>query len=226
MKTTLLILVLTGVGSFGVSQQISCAHFDEQQGFEPPQYTMRGCRSFNELLAAGGIKITQGPGIKSYACFGTTFPEEGHDLFILASLGGVMSFSGDNKQNGMASMQTFGGGVKLNGGFTDMTWTQYPEERPILWSEGTWVGHGDAQMTGWNEEAKSLVEQPAAIWKSLHIPRLHASVESDTVTLRLELNNASGAVETLDFNRRTGRALLDLGSDERAVRCVSVEEPN
>jgi len=63
-------------------------------------------------------------------------------------------------------------------------------------------------------------------WKLLHIPRLHASVESDTVTLRLGMNNANGAVETLNFNRRTGRALLDLGNKEHALRCVSIEESN
>jgi hypothetical protein len=58
------------------------------------------------------------------------------------------------------------------------------------------------------------------------MPRLHASVESDTVTLRLEMNNAKGMVETLKFNRRTGRALLDLGEKEQALRCVTIEDQN
>lgn len=187
---------------------------------------MKGCRSFNELQAAGGIKITKGKGFKSYACFATTEPEEGQDLFIVASLGGVMIIGDNKEQNGTASMQTFMDGVKVNDGFTPMTWTQYPKESPYLWSEGTWLGHGDAQLMNWSEEAKSLVPQPESNWKLLHIPRLHASVESDTVTLRLEMNNAKGAVETLNFNRRTGRGFLGLGEDELRLRCIPIEEQN
>ena len=204
---------------FALGQQISCAKFDEQQGAKPPEYTMKGCRSFNELQAAGGIKITEGKGMKSYACFATTFPEEGQDLFIFAALGGVFEFTDDKEHNGGASIQTFFGGVQLNKGYTPMVWTQYPKENPFLWSEGTWLGHGDAQMMTWSDETKSLVPQSEDNWKLLHIPRLHASVESDTVTLRLEMNNAKGAVETLNFNRRTGRALLDLGNKEHASLC-------
>ncbi len=157
MKLTLLTVMLRP--PFALGQQISCAKFDEQQGAKPPEYTMKGCRSFNELQAAGGIKITEGKGMKSYACFATTFPEEGQDLFIFAALGGVFEFTDDKEHNGGASIQTFFGGVQLNKGYTPMVWTQYPKENPFLWSEGTWLGHGDAQMMTWSDETKSLVPQ-------------------------------------------------------------------
>jgi hypothetical protein len=225
MKLALLALILLGT-SFAVGQQIPCAKFDEQQEYKSPQYTMKGCRSFNELEAAGGIKITKGKEIKSYACFATTSPDEGQDLFIFAALGGVMSYPDDKDKNGMASMQTFLGGVKLNDGFTDMTWTQYPKASPFLWSDGAWVGHGDAQMMGWSEEAKALVPQPESNWKLLHLPRLHVSVDVDTVIFRLDMNNDKGAVESLRFNRRTGRALLELGDKSQALRCVAIEDQN
>jgi hypothetical protein len=218
MKSTLLVLMLLAT-PFALGQQISCAKFDEQQGQESPKYTMKGCRSFNELQAAGGIKIVKEKGIKNYSCFATVFPEEGRDLFIFASLGGVISFSNE-EQNGFASMETFMGGVSLNRGYTLVTWTQYPKANPFLWSEGNWHGHGDAQM-----KDESL--KPESNWKRLHIPRLHASVEGDTVQLRLEINNDLGAVETLDFNRRTGRALLNFGDNEEyALRCIPIEEQN
>jgi hypothetical protein len=225
MKLTLLALMLLAT-SFTFGQQIPCAKFDEQQGYKSPEYTMKGCRSFNELQAAGGIKIIKGRGIKSYACFATTLPEEGQDLFIFASLSGIESISDDKEHNGDASMQTFLGGVKLNGAFTPMTWTQYPKENPFLWSEGTWVGHGDAEMMTWSDEAKSLVPQSESSWKLLHVPRLHASVDSDTVVLRLEMNNDRGAIESLRFSRRTGRAVLELGGNSHSLRCVSIEEQN
>jgi len=187
---------------------------------------MKGCRSFNELWVAGGIKIAKVKGTKSYACFATTLPEEEQDLFLFASLTGTEVIGDDKDHNGDASMQTFLGGVKLNGGFTPMTWTQYPKENPFLWSGGTWVGHGDAQMMTWSDEAKSLVPQPESSWKLLRVPRLHASVEGDTVALRLDLNNDAGAVETLKFNRLTGRALLELDDRSHALRCVAIEDQN
>jgi hypothetical protein len=89
MKPTLLALMLLATSPFDLSQQIPCAKFDEHQGDKSPAYTMKGCRSFNELLAAGGIKIDEGKGTKSYACFATTFPEEGEDFFIFAYLSGI-----------------------------------------------------------------------------------------------------------------------------------------
>jgi hypothetical protein len=225
MRLTLLALILfTTPLAFG--QQIPCAKFDEQQGYKSPQYTMKGCRSFNELEAAGGIKVTKGKEIKSYACFATTSPEEAQDLFIFAALRGVMSYPDDKEQNGMASMQMFMGGVKLNGGFTPMKWTQYPKENPFLWSDGSWVGHGDAQMMVWSDDTKSLVPQPESNWKLMHLPRLHASVDGDTVILRLDINNDKGTIESLRFNRRTGRALLELGDNTLALRCVSIEDQN
>src|SRR5262249_55135905 len=131
MKWSFLSLVLF-TSAFALGQQISCEQFDDQHGYKPPEYTMKGCRSFNELQRAGGIKITKGKGIKSYACFATTFPDEGQDLFIFASLGGVMQFDDNKEQNGMASMQTFLGGVEANNSFTPVTWTQYPKETPFL----------------------------------------------------------------------------------------------
>ena len=187
---------------------------------------MKGCRSFNELLAAGGIKITKAKEIKSYACFATTFPEESFDLFVFAELGGVMYFPDNKDQNGSASMKTFVNGVKANDGYTPMTWTQYPKSSPFLWSDGAWLGHGDAQMTTWSEESKSFVPEPESKWKLMQIPRLHASVEDDTVILTLDLNNAKGSVETLRFNRRTGRASLGSGNDQQALRCVAIGEQN
>ena len=123
-------------------------------------------------------------------------------------------------------MQTFLGGVKVSGGYTPMTWTRYPKQSPFLWSDGTWVGHGDAEMTKWSEETKSLVPVPESNWKVLHMPRLHAFVESDTVRLRLDMNDEKGTVEELRFNRRTGRALLNLGDKERALRCATIEDQN
>lgn len=223
MKIVLLTLILLA-SSFALSQQITCAKYDEQQGYKLPESTMRGCRSFNELLAAGGIKISKGKGVKSYSCFSTTSPGEAEDLFIFISFMGVISISGDSEHNGAASMQTFLGGVKANDGFTDMTWTQYPKESPFLWSEGIWVGHGDAEMSQWSDEKKALVPQPKSNWKLLRVPRLHASVEDDTVTLRLDINNAKETVETLKFNRRTGRALLDGEDKERSLRCIVIDE--
>lgn len=223
MKLLLLVLILFAT-SFAVGQQIPCAKFDEQQGHKAPEYTMKGCRSFNELQVAGGIKITKGKEIKSYACFATMSPDEGQDFFIFASLGGIMNYPEHKEQNGMASMQTFLGGVEVNSGFTPMTWTQYPKETPFLWSEGTWLGHGDAQLMKWSDEAKSLVPESESQWKLMHLPRLHASVDTDTVILRLEMNNDKGAVESLRFNRRTGRALLELDDNSRALRCVSIED--
>lgn len=225
MKLKLLALIPLAA-SCVAGQQIPCAKFDEQQEHKMPEYTMKGCRSFNELQAAGGIKITKGKGTKSYACFATTLPEEDQDLFIFASLSGTETISDDKEHNGDASMQTFLGGVKLNGGFTPMTWTQYPKENPFLWSEGIWLGHGDAQMMGWSEEAKALVPRPESEWKRTHLPRLHASVDSDTVMFRLDINNDKGNVESLRFNRRTGRALLELDDNSHALRCISIEDQN
>jgi hypothetical protein len=120
MKLESLALILLA-SSFAVGQQIPCAKFDEQQEYKTPEHTMKGCRSFNELQAAGGIKIIRGKGTKSYACFGTTLPEEAQDLFIFASLSGTETIGDDKEHNGDASVQTFLGGVKLNGGFTPMT---------------------------------------------------------------------------------------------------------
>jgi hypothetical protein len=225
MKLKWLALILLAT-SFAVGQQIPCTKFDEQPDTKIPQYTMRGCRSFNELEAAGGIKIDKGKEIKSYACFATTLPEEAQDFFIFAVLGGIMTYPDDKEQNGMASLQTFSGGVKLNSGFTPLKWTQYPKENPFLWSEGTWLGHGDAQMMGWSDEAKALVPQPESDWKRMHLPRLHASVDSDTVIFRLDINNDKGNVESLRFNRRTGRALLELDDNSHALRCVPIEGQN
>jgi hypothetical protein len=225
MKAMVLALLLVAT-CFASGQQIACAKFDEQQGYNSPKYTMKGCQSFNELQAAGGLKIDEGRWSKPFACFATTFPEEAQDLFIFVSLDGVIDFRDSTGDNGDASMQTFFGGVKLNSGFTSVTWTQYPKENPFLWSEGTWTGHGDAQLMKWSEESKSLVPDPDAKWNVLHIPRLHASIEDDTVTLRLEMNNVDGSVETLKFNRRTGRALLDFSEKEHALRCVPVAEQN
>lgn len=212
---------------FTFAQQISCGTFDEEQGHKLSEYAMKGCRSFNELRATGEVRVAKGRGIKSYACFATTFPEEGKDFFVFASLGGIMSFPTEKDKNGYAFMQTFLGGGELNDGYTTLTWTQYPKERPFLWSEGIWLGQGDAQMMTWSKDNKSLVPDPEPepeYWKLLQIPRLHASVESDVVTLRLELNNGTGIVETLRFNRLTGRALLDFGDNQqRALRCVSID---
>jgi hypothetical protein len=73
-----------------------------------------------------------------------------------------------------------------------------------------------------SDETKSLVPGPESAWKAMHMPRLHTSVEDDTVVLRLEMNNAKGSEETLRFNRRTGRAALRLGDKELAVRCVTI----
>jgi hypothetical protein len=146
MKLTSLLLMLLAT-PFALGQQIPCSKFDEQQQeYETPEYTMRGCRSFNELLAAGGIKVDKGKRDRPYACFASTLPEEGQDLFIFASLSGIESIAGDKEHNGSASMQTFRGGVEMNHGFAPMTWTQYPEKNHVLWSEGTWLGHGDAEI--------------------------------------------------------------------------------
>ena len=90
----------------------------------------------------------------------------------------------------------------------------------------TLVGHGDAEMMIWSDEAKSLVPQSESSWNLLHVPRLHASVDSDTVVLRLEMNNDKGAGESLRFNRRTGRAVLELGGNSHSLRCVSIEDQN
>lgn len=223
MRLTLLSLMVVAT-SFASGQQISCAKFDEEQGSKAPQYTMKGCRSFNELVAAGGIKITKAKEIKSYACFATTFPEESFDLFVFVELGGIMYFTDDKEHNGSASMKTFVSGVKANDGYTPITWTQYPKENPFLWSDGAWLGHGDAQMTTWSEETKSLVPQPESNWKLMQIPRLHASVEDDTIILNLDINNAKGSVETLRFNRRTGRASLGSADKQQALRCVTIED--
>jgi hypothetical protein len=225
MKLTLLVLVLLA-SLFGLGQQIPCAKVDEQQQeYKSPEHTMRGCRSFNELLAAGGIKVAKGERTKPYACFATTFPEEGEDLFIFASLSGIENFVGDKVHNGSASMQTFTGGVEMNHGFAPMTWTQYPEKNHVLWSEGNWLGHGEAQLTEWNEETKSLDPWPDGVWP-VNVPRLRVLVENDTVRLRLELNDTKGTVQTLDFNRRTGRALLGIGKKEQPLRCIPVGEQN
>jgi hypothetical protein len=216
------VMVLATPFAFG--QQIQCAKFDEQHGSNPPEFTMRGCRSSNELIEAGGIEVHTTKEIKDYSCFGTMRPEESQDFFIFVSLGGVMNFPNNKEQNGMASLQTFSEGVEINKGFAPMMWTQYPKDNPFLWSDGVWLGHGDAQMMKWDEATKSLVPDAEIQWKLMHRPRLHASVEGDTVTLQLELNNANGAVETLMFNRRTGRAALTLGNTDKALRCVSVQD--
>jgi hypothetical protein len=209
---------------FTFGQQIACAKFDEQHGSNPPEYTMRGCRSSNELLAAGGIKVNTDKEIKDYSCFGTSRLEEARDLFIFVSLGGVINFRDDRDQNGLASLQTFSNGVEINKGYTPMMWTQYPKDDPFLWSAGEWLGHGDAQMMKWSEETKSLVPDAEIQWKLMQRPRLHASVDGDSVTLRLELNNASDAVERLRFNRRTGRAILNLGDEDKALLCVNMQD--
>jgi hypothetical protein len=125
-------------------------------------------------------------------------------------------------------MKTFLGGLKLNDGFTDITWTQYPKENPFLWSAGTWLGHGDAQMIKGlgNLEKPDAEAEPDSAWEAMGLPRLHVSADSDTVKLRLELNNHKGAVETLEFNRWTGRGRLDLNGDQQALLCVSAWEQN
>jgi hypothetical protein len=217
----LLILITTPVV---LAQQIPCEKYDEQTGPGLPDHTMKGCRSFNELQAAGGIQIDKFKGFKSYACFATTFPEEASDLFVFVGISGVVNIEHDKVHNGFASMKTFLGGLKLNDGFTNMIWTQYPKENPFLWSTGTWVGHGYAHVGLDNTDKPDTEVEPE--WEALGLPRLHVSVDSDTVKLRLELNNHKGSVETLEFNRWTGRGRLDLNGDQRALRCVSAWEPN
>jgi hypothetical protein len=228
MKFALMALMIF-MTQLAISQQIPCAKYDEQTPPIVPENTMKGCRSYNELQAAGGIQIEKTKGFKSYACFPTTLPEEASDLFIFVGISGVISI-GDKKEhnehNGFASMKTFIGGVQVNDGFAEMTWIQYPKENPFLWSSGDWVGHGDSQMM--TVGASGKLESSSGTdsdWKSIGVPRLHVSVESDTARFRLELNNESGAVETFRFNRWTGRGILDLSGSQKALRCVSAWEP-
>ena len=228
MKLALLAFIVLLTTPFVFGQQIPCTKYYEQTGPALQEYTMKGCRSFNELQAAGGIQIDKFKGFKSYACFATTAPQEASDFFIFVAISGVISIEHDKEHNGFASMKTYLGGLKLNDGFTDMTWTQYPKENPFLWSAGTWVGHGDAQMIkGLGNLGKSDAEvEPDSAWEAMGLPRLHVSADSDTVKLRLELNNHKGSVETLEFNRWTGRGRLDLNGDQRALLCVSAWEQN
>jgi hypothetical protein len=179
VKLILFALTLLGTGC-AYSQQLSCAALNDQPGAVSPQYTMKGCSSFNELYAAIGLKLTKGKEIKSYACFATTSPAEGLDLFIVASIGGVMDFGKDKPYNGMASMETFYQGVKINDAFADMIWTQYPMNDPFLWSDGIWLGHGETQMMSWDDAAKELVAKAdsASKLKSMHLPHLYASVKT------------------------------------------------
>lgn len=226
MRAILFTFLVVALSHAAASQQIPCSTFDEHSGTDSPDDRMKGCRSFNELEAAHGIQIKQFPGIKSYACFATTFPEETSDLFIFVELAGVVSIKDDKVHNGFVSMKTFSGGVGLNEGFTNVTWTQYPKEKPLLWSAGTWLGHGDAEIAKAGDIGKpDPAYEPDDVWKAMHLPRLHFSTDTDTVKLRLELNNDKGLVETLEFNRWTGRARLDLTGEQRALRCVSVWEP-
>ena len=78
-------------------------------------------------------------------------------------------------------------------------------------------------MWGVNDETA----EPDSTWREMGLPRLYASIEDDAVTLRLEMNNARGSEESLTFNRRTGRALLEIsGKDHKRVhkmRCVAIQ---
>ena len=227
MKLALLAFIVLLTTPFVFGQQIPCTKYYEQTGPALQEYTMKGCRSFNELQAAGGIQIDKFKGFKSYACFATTAPQEASDFFIFVAISGVISIEHDKEHNGFASMKTYLGGLKLNDGFTDMTWTQYPKENPFLWSAGTWLGHGDAQMyTASGNSEKPEKEEPDSAWKAMGLPRLHVSADSDTVELKLELNNEKGAVETLKFNRWTGRGRFDMNGDSEALLCVSAWEQN
>jgi hypothetical protein len=225
VKLALVFFIMLLAAPFASGQQIPCAKYDEQTGPTLQEYTMKGCRSFNELQAAGGINIDKVKEIKSYACFATTSPKEASDFFVFVTISGVISLRNNKVHNGFASMKTFLGGLELNKGFTNMTWTQYPKENPFLWSAGTWVGHGDAQMyTASGNPEKPDKEEPDSAWKAMGLPRLHVSADSDTVELRLELNNEKGAVEALKFNRWTGRGRLDMNGDSEALLCVSAWE--
>jgi hypothetical protein len=209
VKLALLAFIVLLTTPFVFGQQIPCAKYDEQTEPALQEYTMKGCRSFNELQAVGGIKIDK------------------FNLFVFIAISGVISIEHDKVHNGFASMKTFLGGLKLNDGFTDMTWTQYPKENPFLWSAGTWLGHGDAQMyTASGNSEKPEKEEPDSAWKAMGLPRLHVSADSDTVELKLELNNEKGAVETLKFNRWTGRGRFDMNGDSEALLCVSAWEQN
>jgi hypothetical protein len=68
MRLTSLALILLATSS-AVGQQIPCTKFDEQQGYKTPEYVMKGCRSFNELQAAGGIKVAKGKSkLRQFVC--------------------------------------------------------------------------------------------------------------------------------------------------------------
>jgi hypothetical protein len=221
MKLFLFAALLLG-GPQALCQQIPCPTFDEHPGNDTPEYKMKGCRSFNELLAAGGITVTSYKGFKSYACFATTFPEEASDLFIFVEIAGVIAITDDKEHNGFARMATFLNGIKANEGVADMVWTQFPKDEPYLWSEGVWVGHGESQVVRFDESGKGeSVPGADSELKAIHVPSLSASVDSDTVQLKLDLNNDKGAVEELEFNRRTGRARLKIGDDYQLMRCVA-----
>jgi hypothetical protein len=76
VKLALLFFIAFVTTPFVFSQQIPCAKYDEETKPSLQEYTMKGCRSFNELQVAGGINIDKFKGFKSYACFATTAREE------------------------------------------------------------------------------------------------------------------------------------------------------
>lgn len=209
-----------------LKQLLDCSKINEEQGSSLGPDAMEGCRSFNELNVSGGLQLNTFTGTNGYACFATTAPGETQNLFVVAALSGVQTVAGDADHNGVASLQTFVDGVKVNDGFAPMAWTQYPKKSSLLWSAGTWAGHGETEMMTMNAAGKLAPDMDESEWQSSQVPKLSVSVEDDNLEFRLELNDRYHRIESLRFNRVTGKAsfnLSDKSSDNaQAMRCFPI----